>query len=179
MSNYYLNYLKNPDDIITEKKKLSQSNHIFSRLIGVDKSSFLNTEIIKYIKLNDFNAVNEISKEKLKFKYVSILFNIYKFVDPDSPCYIENYLTPESSYDDITTIVKMKFINTADWKTESLEYEKRLIAEENIIENSNSNLPCVFCHEKNISVKMVQTRSSDEGMTAFYNCHSCGRKWKN
>jgi len=40
-------------------------------------------------------------------------------------------------------------------------------------------IPCIFCHESNVTYRLLQTRSADEGMTTFYVCHGCHQTWQN
>jgi DNA-directed RNA polymerase subunit M/transcription elongation factor TFIIS len=50
--------------------------------------------------------------------------------------------------------------------------ENPMIIEEGIFE-------CGKCKSKRVYTRSVQTRSSDEGATSFYQCINCGNKWKN
>lgn len=38
--------------------------------------------------------------------------------------------------------------------------------------------PCPKCKQRDTGYYSKQTRSADEGMTAFWNCKSCGHHWK-
>ena len=39
-------------------------------------------------------------------------------------------------------------------------------------------LKCVYCKSTNVTYRLLQTRSADEGMTTFHICQSCGKQWK-
>jgi DNA-directed RNA polymerase subunit M/transcription elongation factor TFIIS len=41
-----------------------------------------------------------------------------------------------------------------------------------------SSLKCLKCSSSDISYEHKQTRSMDEGMTTFFLCRSCGKRWK-
>lgn len=45
-------------------------------------------------------------------------------------------------------------------------------------ENSASMIRCAGCGSDNVAVYNLQTRSADEGMTTFYCCRECDRRWK-
>jgi len=40
-----------------------------------------------------------------------------------------------------------------------------------------SNVHCKYCKGKNVTCRLLQTRSVDEGMSAFYNCSDCKKRW--
>ena len=40
-----------------------------------------------------------------------------------------------------------------------------------------SNVHCKYCKGKNITCRLLQTRSVDEGMSAFYICNDCKKRW--
>lgn len=42
----------------------------------------------------------------------------------------------------------------------------------------NASHKCSKCKERNCSFQQRQTRSSDEPMTTFVTCHSCGHRWR-
>ncbi len=43
----------------------------------------------------------------------------------------------------------------------------------------SENIKCGKCKNNKISYYELQTRSGDEAMSIFYNCITCGHKWKN
>lgn len=37
---------------------------------------------------------------------------------------------------------------------------------------------CKYCHATRVDFMLRQTRSADEGMTAFYICRACEKSWR-
>ena len=44
--------------------------------------------------------------------------------------------------------------------------------------NISSSIECPKCHQKTVSYTQAQTRSADEPMTNFCECHNCGNRWR-
>jgi DNA-directed RNA polymerase subunit M/transcription elongation factor TFIIS len=42
---------------------------------------------------------------------------------------------------------------------------------------SDSGVKCMYCNQSTVTYRLLQTRSADEGMTMFYACIGCGKKW--
>jgi hypothetical protein len=63
-----------------------------------------------------------------------------------------------------------------------LKAHDEAIAEYNMLRNTDpveEYMPCPTCKVGRIDIKAKQTRSMDEGMTAFFRCvnPACGKKW--
>lgn len=43
---------------------------------------------------------------------------------------------------------------------------------------STSEARCRRCGQNKVTYTLLQTRSADEGMTAFFYCTNCGNRWK-
>ena len=59
---------------------------------------------------------------------------------------------------------------------EKAKIEKLL--KDTLIESASDMFECPRCHKRKTIYCEVQTRSSDEPMTKFITCLSCGCKWK-
>lgn len=59
------------------------------------------------------------------------------------------------------------------WRTASQLCQIKL----EVPEDLQGGMCCRKCKSHNLSVEMRQTRSADEGMTAFITCQQCGHRW--
>lgn len=40
-------------------------------------------------------------------------------------------------------------------------------------------VPCKFCNHKEVIIYLRQLKGGDEGMTVFYQCPECNKRWRN
>jgi transcription elongation factor S-II len=79
---------------------------------------------------------------------------------------------------------EIAFMSHQDWAPEkwsNLLEEKRVRDENKYapkLEASTDNFTCGKCKSTKCTYYQLQTRSSDEPMTCFVNCLSCGASWK-
>lgn len=62
--------------------------------------------------------------------------------------------------------------------TEAKKKDKDRLMEAPTSSGVSSFIQCKFCKGHQVEFTLLQTRSADEGMTAFYYCYDCRKRWK-
>ncbi len=115
--------------------------------------------------------------------YINIARSIYSNLKEDSYIKNKNLLLRLKNKEFLPhnlPFMECKEIFPEKWEN-IIEKHKMKIKEAYEIKqiSMSENIRCGKCKNNKISYYELQTRSGDEAMSIFYNCITCGHKWKN
>ncbi len=141
---------------------------IFSRLELADGSSLDKKSVAKLIKLK-----KEDNKPLFTVDDTELIMNTYSMIDQlgfdETLSYLKSVREEEEN-----NIIKKSPIFLQVRKNNFMELTKNIV----IKQVTASHTKCVRCGKRNVTVNVVQLRSSDEGASELYKCNDCKHEWR-
>ena len=149
----------------------------------VDKDTYIT--LSKNIEIGIFNYTIHIATEKNIIKKWENKIFVQLYVDRLRSIYInlENEKTVENILTGILPVKKIAFMTHQEFYPEKwiklLEQKMKIDASklQDNIQASTDVYLCKKCKTRKCTYTAVQIRSSDEPMTIFVNCLTCGKNW--
>ena len=152
----------------------------------------LNDKIIRSIEKSIYNYAIDKCKNRSSIPlwdnaefveiYISKSKNLHTNLNKN--CYVKNTYLLDNITNGKIDPFELAFLDTyklfpEKW-TDIIEEKAKIekILKEALIESASTLFECPRCHKNKTIYCEVQTRSSDEPMTKFITCLSCGLKWK-
>ena len=182
---YYIDSLTSESETSKEKAKIIKKYESLKRaspyikILGYDKGIKI-TKLIKKITTIEFIKI--LPKKKSSLKYKRILNKkfryLFKLLNPLSPEFNERFLLALQSTEDeslLSDIITNVYFDDEFW--DDLKRMEILSDSVTLEMTSNTDVICRNCGGETY-VATIQTRSCDEGVTNFYTCLKCHKKWK-
>ena len=185
-----LNILK-PEDkaVTTPDTKLHEKRLVNLKIL---KKLPLSDKIVRSIEKSIYNYAIDKCKNRSSIPlwdnsdfveiYISKSKNLYTNLNKN--CYVKNTYLLDNITNGKIDPFELAFLDTyklfpEKW-TDIIEEKAKIekILKEALIESASTLFECPRCHKNKTIYCEVQTRSSDEPMTKFITCLSCGLKWK-
>lgn len=100
--------------------------------------------------------------------------------NPDNPQLKQSILVDEKSLRDLVTMHPYDLF-PARWEQIFLDVAKKRIKKElteDVATMPDGLFKCGQCRSMKTSFTQLQTRSADEGLTTYVQCHNCHKNWK-
>jgi len=151
----------------------------FAKVLGYHKSKIV-LKIIKKIMIEKQLVKKTIRKSAEIFDRLLIKKYIYIFskIDPESALFSSKLLEMIFEEEDLSSlyeIIRDEYYDDSYW--DKYKDEERLLDIVSMEMKSNTDVICRNCGGE-VYVETIQTRSCDEGVTNFYTCLTCQKRWK-